>query len=780
MIEIKQLTKKYYSKKKTVTALDFVDLKLPNTGMVAVCGENGCGKTTLLNILSTADTDYQGSITYNGINYNSIISDLRRNVVSFVLQEKHFIPYLNLYDNISLFLDEDNNEIINTELDKFSIYDKKEENTKNLSGGQKQRGSIIRGIVKKSEILLVDEPTSSLNEEMERSVFLKLQEYSKEKLVVVVSHNVRLVRAFADLIIHIDKGKVYSVENNCKDEIKYTENKILVPTGFCNLSALDASFVKEKLNCYKSVEIRLRDDTERDSSKVNYEIRDRRKEWKASKKLSSETKSRLISASLRHVKKSVLAGVCLISLFLIMVNFLFSFAFFEKNKFVYESISNNIDGYINFKYNSSIYEGKSEKKLDLSSYMEYKNRYPESKFLLVDYEGDSSFQFEWSELYINSVFGVSYCDEKDVELICGKFCEDGEVLLTDYSADALVSYLPNYGSYDSIIEQGVVINGMRFNVSGIINTDYEKYKSLYYKDDFINSQRYIDYHYSKQNLYSRIYCSLNQYLSSENIFYLALDYGETFCNAKNIESHRDLISDKDISSECCYINEALYNIVGDVSEIKLHNDYLTVSGVIKDDEDDNNVYLPKQKIESIKRNSFQEIESIMTKPSSENEVSFLNDYNMVHRTSMSGYIRKVIEIVTLTSKIFVVLIILLVAFLIGAVSFLIGKMLSSDNITIALLKSGGYDEKSIFSFEICKIAIVFVLSSVVSSLLYIACSYLINSVLSNLFGFSISISLVGVKTIVISVLILLTVFTFVSTVMLVLKNKKKITDLINL
>lgn len=780
MIEIKQLTKKYHSKKTTVTALDSVDLKLPNTGMVAVCGENGCGKTTLLNILSTADTDYQGTVTYNGINYNDIVPELRRNVVSFVFQEKHFVPYLNLFDNIAIFLDSDNTEIIDTELAEFSIYDKKDEATKNLSGGQKQRGSIIRGIVKRSEILLVDEPTSSLNEEMERSVFLKLQEYSKEKLVVIVSHNVRLVRAFADLIIHIDKGKVYSVENNCKDVIEYAENEIFVPSDFCNLSALDASFVREKLNCHKSVVIRLRDATESASLRVNYDVRDTRSKWKKSKKLESNTKNRLISSSLKHVRKGVLAGVSLISLFLIMVNFLFSFAFFEKNKFVYESITNNIDGYVNFKYNSSIYENKSDKKLDVSSYMEYKNRYPATKFLLVNYEAETEFQFEWSELYSNSVFGVSYCDENDVELICGEFCEEGEILLTDYSADALISYLPNYESYDSIIEQGVVINGTLFSVSGVINTDYEKYKSLYFRDDFINSQRCIDYQYSIQNSYSRIYYSLNQYLSSDSIFYLALDYGEAFCNAKNVENCRDLILDKEVSSDCCYINEALYNVIGDVHEIKLRNDYLTVSGVIKDNDDKNNVYLPEEKIELIKRNSLQEIESIMTELSSEDEVAFLNSYNMVHSTSMSGYIDKVIEIVTLTSKIFVVLIILLVAFLVGAVSFLVGKILSSDNVTIALLKSSGYDEKSIFSFEIFKMAMVFALSAVVSSLLYIACSCLINSVLSNLFGFFISISLVSIKTIVISVLILLIVFIFVSAVMLVSKNKKKITDLINL
>ena len=78
MLEIKNLTKKYITKKNTVVALDSIDLKLPNTGFVAIYGENGCGKTTLLNLLSAADTDYEGTITYNGQNYrNTLVTGAR-------------------------------------------------------------------------------------------------------------------------------------------------------------------------------------------------------------------------------------------------------------------------------------------------------------------------------------------------------------------------------------------------------------------------------------------------------------------------------------------------------------------------------------------------------------------------------------------------------------------------------------------------------------------------------------------------------------------------------
>jgi hypothetical protein len=467
-------------------------------------------------------------------------------------------------------------------------------------------------------------------------------------------------------------------------------------------------------------------------------------------------------------------------LFAIIISFLFSFAFFDTNEFIYQNINNNIEGYINYQYDNSIYEGKGNERLDVSAYVEYKNNYPTSKLLLMDYEAQPEFQFDSSGIYNNIVFGISFCNENDVELLCGDFCKEGEILLTDYSADALVSHLKKYKDYSSIMELGVVINGMPFEVSGIVDTDYEKYKSIYFDESFINSQQYIDYQNSIKNLYSRIYYSLDHYLSCGSISYLALQYGATFCNTKNIENHSELFANDEISIESCYINEALYNIIGDVDNIKINNDYLTISGIIKDNENKNNIYLSEQKSELLKSSVLKEVTSLMTELSSSEEVAFLKDKNMTHNTSISSYINKVIEIVTLTSKIFIFLIIVLIVFLIGAIAFMISKILSSDNVTIALLKSGGYDVKSIFSLEICKIAIVFALSGIISSLLYVICSYLINSVLSSLFGFHISISLLDVKTMIASIFILLIAFALVASLMLILKNRKKITDLINL
>ena len=281
-------------------------------------------------------------------------------------------------------------------------------------------------------------------------------------------------------------------------------------------------------------------------------------------------------------------------------------------------------------------------------------------------------------------------------------------------------------------------------------------------------------------MYSRIYYSLDSFLSSDRIFYLPVEHGRTFCNTCNYEEHPELFADETISPGSCFINETMHGNFGDVDSIKTDDGYLTIVGIVDDGRGENTIYVSASKTESLKSSMVNCITSIMTELSSKGEVTLLNNYNLTPRTSMSSYINKVIRIVKITSRIFVFLIAVLAAFLGGAVAFTVGKILSSDSITIALLKSGGYDEKSIISLETIKIGFTVVISGVLSCTLYVICSYLMNGVLSNLFGFHISISMINAKTLLASVMVLMIVFALITVFMLISKNKKKITDLINL
>lgn len=91
MLEVKNLRKVYKQTNGELVALDDVSLTFPETGLVALCGENGCGKTTLLNAISTVDMDYSGDIVLDGVNIKTIKEDYRRNSVSYVLDRKSVV-----------------------------------------------------------------------------------------------------------------------------------------------------------------------------------------------------------------------------------------------------------------------------------------------------------------------------------------------------------------------------------------------------------------------------------------------------------------------------------------------------------------------------------------------------------------------------------------------------------------------------------------------------------------------------------------------------------------
>ena len=241
-----------------------------------------------------------------------------------------------------------------------------------------------------------------------------------------------------------------------------------------------------------------------------------------------------------------------------------------------------------------------------------------------------------------------------------------------------------------------------------------------------------------------------------------------------------MFADEAISIGSCFVNETMHGILGDADSVKTDGGYLTIVGIVDDGRDENTIYVSASQIESSKSSMVNSVTSIMTELSSKDEVALLNQYNLTPRTSMSSYVNKVVTIVRITSRIFVFLIAVLVAFLGGSVAFTVGKILSSDSITIALLKSGGYDSKSIISLETIKIGFTAAVSCILSCALYVICSYLMNGVLSNLFGFHINISMINAKTLLASVMVLTIVFAMISTFMLISKNKKRITDLINL
>lgn len=204
MIEIRNLFKNYFSE----TVLKDVNLTLPDKGLFIIYGKSGCGKSTLLNIIGQLDTDYQGAVLYNGDEIREI-KNYRGNIVSFVFQDFYLFSWLKTKDNIwfsRFFKKIGSKNRGNSLIKKLQLNKLLKLPTSKLSGGQKQRVAIGRSIVGNNPIILCDEPTGSLDLKNSRQVMAILKKLSKDHLVLVVSHDFKLVKDYSNKIIHLKNG----------------------------------------------------------------------------------------------------------------------------------------------------------------------------------------------------------------------------------------------------------------------------------------------------------------------------------------------------------------------------------------------------------------------------------------------------------------------------------------------------------------------------------------------------------------------------------------------
>ncbi len=229
MIELKNVSKTYKSKKgKNTRALDNVTLSLEDKGMTFILGKSGSGKSTLLNILGGLDKYDSGEMYILGKNskdFNQADYDSYRNTyVGFIFQEFNILEDYDVYENIVLALQLQQKEVNESEVDKLldrlDIKDLKKRKVNELSGGQKQRVAIARALIKNPKIIFADEPTGNLDSSTGKGVMELLKEISKEKLVVVVSHDVESAQKYGDRIIEIKDGNVI----NDSKEVKESKN----------------------------------------------------------------------------------------------------------------------------------------------------------------------------------------------------------------------------------------------------------------------------------------------------------------------------------------------------------------------------------------------------------------------------------------------------------------------------------------------------------------------------------------------------------------------------
>ena len=219
MLEIRNLTKVYKSKGGVTTrALDGVSIQFPSKGLVFLLGKSGSGKSTLLNVTGGLDKPDDGEIIIKGRNSKSFSSSdfdsYRNTYIGFIFQEYNILNEFNVEQNISLALQlqgkKNDKEAVEKILEEVDLagFGKRKPNT--LSGGQKQRIAIARALIKNPEIIMADEPTGALDSNTGKQVFDTLKKLSKEKLIIVVSHDRDFAEIYGDRIIELSDGKVIS------------------------------------------------------------------------------------------------------------------------------------------------------------------------------------------------------------------------------------------------------------------------------------------------------------------------------------------------------------------------------------------------------------------------------------------------------------------------------------------------------------------------------------------------------------------------------------------
>ncbi len=229
MLELNDIKKDYVSGSTIVSALKGINLRFRDCEFVSILGQSGCGKTTMLNIIGGLDKYTSGDLKINGVstkNYKDRDWDFyRNNSIGFVFQSYNLIPHQTVLSNVELALTlsgvskaERKKRAIEA-LEKVGLGEQIHKKPNQMSGGQMQRVAIARALVNNPDILLADEPTGALDTETSVQIMELLKEISKDRLIIMVTHNPELAKDYSTRIVRLldgvitDDSNPYSLED---------------------------------------------------------------------------------------------------------------------------------------------------------------------------------------------------------------------------------------------------------------------------------------------------------------------------------------------------------------------------------------------------------------------------------------------------------------------------------------------------------------------------------------------------------------------------------------
>ena len=520
MILIKDLTKKYRSKNRRIcTALNKINLALPDTGMIFIIGKSGSGKSTLLNMIGGLDSFDSGAIIADGNDLSrfrpSDFYKYRASYASFIFQDYHLIEELTVKENVKLALElegEDKKDI-GSALAAVDLAGYEERFPDELSGGQKQRVAIARALIKSPRVILCDEPTGNLDKNTSAQILDLLKSISKERLVLIVSHNMPDAEKYGDRIIELADGKVISDLSRKAGYVNRLEleNGTLTLPYNHNLTneeikAINAEASKGNIRSYRQNDGGYEPTGAIRSSGARVLLKPSRMKAKTTGRLFAAFTKR---GTLRSATTAFLSAMMLVLLIIFQ-----SFLSFDGGKVISNSLAEQgaetlvlkknayYDEYGNmtknliYPINSEDLETIDEISKNAKKYLLYSYSIRISHndpTVMVEKEYDPPYTFDSTSIFTAQMAGTLVCDK---DYLIRKFGQDGElkllagdleqatssygIIITDYLADAMFYKNPGmYRSYADIIGP-IYLNELLYgHVSAIVDTGYkDKYKDI--------------------------------------------------------------------------------------------------------------------------------------------------------------------------------------------------------------------------------------------------------------------------------------------------------------
>lgn len=277
MVKLEKVNK-YFNRhrRNQIHIINNTSLELEDKGLIAILGESGSGKTTLLNAIGGLDKVNRGKIYINGKKITRRtahrVDKIRNLNIGYIFQDYKLIENISVYENIAMSLKmvgiNDKKEIekrVNYVLEAVKMERYKKRPASMLSGGEKQRVAIARALVKNPSIVIADEPTGNLDSKNSLEVMNIIKAISKEKLVILVTHEVDLAKFYATRILEMQDGKIIKdYKNEVTESLEYRlDNKIYLK-DFKNIENIN----KNNLN------VNVYSDGEKDNLNINIAIKD--------------------------------------------------------------------------------------------------------------------------------------------------------------------------------------------------------------------------------------------------------------------------------------------------------------------------------------------------------------------------------------------------------------------------------------------------------------------------------------------------------------------------